>query len=115
MNKAAVRFLAEGSFRYLRGVAPNVVKTALGRPHRYSDSDVLISAVCAPAPRRPQALEDHLHRLDARGRGIAGAPHHAGQQGLELGVLAQGLHDREQPQRECRQRSARVDKRVFEA
>jgi len=41
VNKAAFAFLASGSFRYLRSVAKNVVKTALGRPHRYSDGDVL--------------------------------------------------------------------------
>lgn len=41
MNKASFRFLAGGSLRYLRSVAKNVVKSALGRPHRYSDGDVL--------------------------------------------------------------------------
>ena len=41
MNGAAFRFLAGGSFRYLRSTAKKVVKTALGRPHRYPDGDVL--------------------------------------------------------------------------
>ena len=41
MNKAALRFLAGGSLRYLRSVAKNVVKAALGRPSRFSDADIL--------------------------------------------------------------------------
>lgn len=41
MNKAALRFLAGGSLRYLRSVAKNVVKAALGRAPHFSDGDIL--------------------------------------------------------------------------
>lgn len=41
MNGTAFRFLAAGSLRYLRSAAKHVVKGVLGRPHRYTDTDVL--------------------------------------------------------------------------
>lgn len=41
MNEAALRFLAGGSLRYLRSVAKNVVKAALGRAPHFSDGDIL--------------------------------------------------------------------------
>lgn len=41
MNKAVLRFLAGGSLRYLRSVAKNVVKAALGRAAHFSDGDIL--------------------------------------------------------------------------
>lgn len=41
MNKAALRFLAGGSLRYLKSLARNVAKTALGRAPRFSDGDIL--------------------------------------------------------------------------
>lgn len=41
MNGTAFRFLAAGSLRYLRSAAKHAVKGVLGRPHRYTDTDVL--------------------------------------------------------------------------
>jgi hypothetical protein len=41
VNGAGFRFLAAGSLRYLRSAAKHAVKSVLGRPHRYTDADVL--------------------------------------------------------------------------
>ncbi len=41
MNGHVLRFLAGGSLRYLQNLAKNAARTALGRPRRHPDGDVL--------------------------------------------------------------------------